>query len=137
MGDHATATSDPPQERAAQRVRPWELRKRPPPGLPRKNRERRRAFLAAWGGACVYCGRSLKAERDDPGDEQPITIEHIVPRVDGGGDNLANLAPACAACNSERNSHPLRPDFAERLLDKAAAVRDVLTGSGDGPRTEA
>jgi len=26
-------------------------------------------------------------------------IEHIVPRVHGGGDDLANLALACAACN--------------------------------------
>jgi 5-methylcytosine-specific restriction endonuclease McrA len=114
---------------AAGRPRPWHPRERPHPGLPKKNKERRRAFLRLWGGRCVYCERPLKAERDDPEHAEPMTVEHIVPRIDGGGDNLGNLCPACFNCNSERGSFPLHHDFAERLLERAVAVQAVLVAT--------
>jgi 5-methylcytosine-specific restriction endonuclease McrA len=113
---------------AADRPRPWIPRTRPRLGLLNKNRKRRRAFLHAWGGRCVYCAKPLKAEADNSQPVEVMTVEHIVPRVDGGGDIIANLCPACDRCNADRASHPLRPDFAARLLDRAAAVQAVLIG---------
>jgi 5-methylcytosine-specific restriction endonuclease McrA len=57
-----------------------------------------------------------------------MTLDHIVARVDGGGDHVANLAPSCLRCNGERGANPLRPDFAARLLARAAAVQATLVG---------
>ena len=42
-------------------------------------------------GVCRYCG----------GDDD-LTIDHIVPRCQGGGDELRNLAVACRPCNSRK-----------------------------------
>lgn len=51
-----------------------------------------------WEGRCLHCGRKHRLARDGA----PITratVEHIVPRHHGGGDEPHNLAIACAACN--------------------------------------
>jgi 5-methylcytosine-specific restriction endonuclease McrA len=50
-------------------------------------------------GKCIHCGRRLRLRVDG----KPIsraTIEHIVARTHGGGDELENLAIACAGCNA-------------------------------------
>jgi 5-methylcytosine-specific restriction endonuclease McrA len=44
--------------------------------------------------SCRYCGANL--ERGTP------TIDHIVPRCQGGGDDLDNLATCCSTCNSSK-----------------------------------
>lgn len=41
--------------------------------------------------ACRYCGI---------GDD--LTIDHITPRLQGGGDEVENLAVACRSCNSRK-----------------------------------
>jgi 5-methylcytosine-specific restriction endonuclease McrA len=115
---------------AVQPLRPWRPRDRPHAGLPKKNKERRKAFLALWGGSCVYCERPLKVERDGPGAAEPMSVEHITPKIDGGGDNLANLCPACHECNTARSSDPLDPAFAARLLERAAEVQAMLVATG-------
>ncbi len=40
---------------------------------------------------CHYC--------DQPG----LTVDHIVPRVLGGGRNMWNLVPACHKCNKDKS----------------------------------
>lgn len=54
-----------------------------PPGW----RAIRRAVFARYGHACWRCG----AYAD--------TVDHIVPRVLGGGHNIENLRPSCGPCN--------------------------------------
>ena len=44
-------------------------------------------------GACRYCGST-----SDP------TIDHVVPRVRGGGDEGENLVVACRRCNSRKGA---------------------------------
>lgn len=64
-----------------------------------------RAFILGLDGcgtACAYCGF-------------PATeVDHIVPVSIGGGVALANLAPACTECNSEKR---------DRTPDEWAAER--------------
>lgn len=43
------------------------------------------------GKACRYCGAS-----------EDLTIDHVLPRCQGGGDGAENLAVACRACNSRK-----------------------------------
>jgi 5-methylcytosine-specific restriction endonuclease McrA len=45
------------------------------------------------GARCRYCGRT----------DNPLSIDHVVPRCQGGSDNADNLAVACRRCNSRKN----------------------------------
>lgn len=65
-----------------------------------------------WGRACVYCG--TRTER--------LAIEHIVPKVRGGADDLTNLTLACRQCNSRKGvktaaefGHPQIHDLASTI----------------------
>lgn len=49
---------------------------------------------------CEYCHR-----RQEHSPLIPLQIEHIVPRKHGGGDDLENLALACAECNLFKGSN--------------------------------
>ena len=46
-------------------------------------------------GRCAYCGVQTNPFRD-------FTVDHIMPRCQGGTDDLTNLLPCCAACNSAK-----------------------------------
>ena len=48
------------------------------------------------GRPCVICGRPFTAD-------QKVTVEHIKPRRQGGGNELANLGPAHSECNTAWN----------------------------------
>lgn len=55
----------------------------------------RRAYGAVYardGRACRYCGAAAD-----------LTIDHVVPRIQGGGDDLGNLVVACRACNYRKS----------------------------------
>ncbi|MCD6116054.1 HNH endonuclease [bacterium] len=41
---------------------------------------------------CQYCGTS----------EEPLTVDHIIPRVRGGKDTWENLVCACMRCNTKK-----------------------------------
>ncbi len=57
-----------------------------PAHIRRQVRERAR-------GRCEYCRSQLAYSPD------PFVVEHIVPLVHGGTNDLANLACACGGCN--------------------------------------
>lgn len=45
---------------------------------------------------CVYCGMG-----------EDIVIDHVVPVILGGGNNVENLVAACSTCNSSKGAKPL------------------------------
>lgn len=55
---------------------------------------------------CQYCGRT--------GAEVILEVDHVLPRVVGGGHDLANLVTACHPCNRGKAAHvitaPVEPD---------------------------
>ena len=53
--------------------------------------------LAHIGRVCYYCGGPA------------TTLDHIVPRSRGGGDDLKNYRPACRRCNSARGNRWVAP----------------------------
>lgn len=66
----------------------------------------------AWVGKCIHCNARLVVGLDGTSDGA-ATIEHIVPRTHGGGDDLPNLAIACPRCNAlkgKRLDHRRRDD---------------------------
>lgn len=56
-----------------------------------------------WVGRCLHCNKKLVV-RDDGKAISEATLEHIWPQTQGGGDDLANLAVACAGCNREKGT---------------------------------
>ncbi|MBW3597472.1 MAG: HNH endonuclease [Planctomycetes bacterium] len=60
------------------------------PQVPQSLREK--VFQLAVG-CCEYC---LSQASFSP---SPFSVEHIVPRADGGANEIANLALACMGCN--------------------------------------
>lgn len=60
--------------------------------------------------ACAYCGHPFEE------------LDHIVPRALEGTDDIENLVPACASCNSMKADRPFF-DFIEGVLAPKAAER--------------
>lgn len=48
---------------------------------------------------CIYCDK-----------KKPLTRDHVIPIVDGGGHTMPNIVPACRPCNSRKGrGKPPRP----------------------------
>lgn len=62
--------------------------------------QRRAAKAAVFerdGWACVMCGSG-----------EQLTLDHIVPLSQGGGNKLSNLQTMCESCNSAKGDAKLR-----------------------------
>ena len=57
--------------------------------------------LARDGYHCRYCGASAS--------ETPLHVDHIVPVVEGGTNELGNLITACRDCNLGKSDSTLIP----------------------------
>jgi 5-methylcytosine-specific restriction endonuclease McrA len=79
-------------ERACYRV-PHVIRLRAYVRVPRSASRRmsRRAIFARDGHRCQYCGS-----------DRHLTIDHVVPRSQGGDDSWENVVAACAPCNLKK-----------------------------------
>ena len=65
-----------------------------------RSRERAWAWFVAFG-ECVYCGDDLPR---DYADEPPgFQLDHVVPRVAGGGFDRRNRAACCFTCNNQKS----------------------------------
>lgn len=55
----------------------------------------RARVIARDQSTCQLCRRKLTAAE--------VTLDHIVPRADGGGNGARNLRVACVKCNHDRH----------------------------------
>jgi hypothetical protein len=62
------------------------------------------------GFACQYCGRTVP--------DVILELDHILPKAEGGGDEITNLITACWDCNRGKGA---------TLLDDRAPVLDLET----------
>lgn len=69
------------------------------------------------GWECHLCGAPLELAADGP---MAITFDHLVPRSQGGGSALDNLALAHWKCNNERGNAPLEAADSEAEVDADA-----------------
>jgi hypothetical protein len=60
---------------------------------PRPTSQQKNAVAVRAGFCCEYCWSQLRFSPD------PFSVEHIIPRVAGGTDELDNLALSCQGCN--------------------------------------
>jgi 5-methylcytosine-specific restriction endonuclease McrA len=83
-------------------------------------RERRHAIYRRDGYRCVWCGST----------DQPLSLDHAIPRARGGTHRSDNLITACKRCNDSRKDCSLA-EFARRvagskwrqLLGRVSAAR--------------
>lgn len=76
----------------------------------------RRGVLARDRWTCQYCGAR-------PG-KGVMTVDHVVPRVQGGGRSWDNLVAACQRCNHRKGGR--RPDQARMTLRRRPRVPRFL-----------
>lgn len=83
---------------------------------------------------CTWCGRICTRETH--------SIDHVVPRAEGGGDDHRNLVLACRMCNNQRYSLgvvPLRAKHAGRSyrVCEAEIKRQTAIPVGRGTKANA
>jgi 5-methylcytosine-specific restriction endonuclease McrA len=54
----------------------------------------RRNIYARDSNRCQYCGKHFSTKE--------LTLDHVVPRVQGGGNSWENLVCACVRCNARK-----------------------------------
>lgn len=75
-----------------------------------------------WVGKCIHCNSKLVIA-DDGRPLGEATLEHVWPQTQGGGNDVANLAVACARCNREKGTrHDHRGG--QRLDEVVALLRE-------------
>jgi 5-methylcytosine-specific restriction endonuclease McrA len=47
-----------------------------------------------------------------------VTVDHLTPRCNGGGDDMENLVASCARCNTLKGA--IEPERFERILQHLA-----------------
>jgi len=62
---------------------------------------KRRELWHKQKGLCFWCGQYTPFDQ--------ATIEHMLPRSQGGSNRMDNLAMACERCNSKRAGNEGRP----------------------------
>ena len=66
------------------------------------NKNWRKEIWAKSNGLCAHCGRRTQ--------ENEKTIDHVSPKILGGGNDPRNLMPLCRRCNASRASGEIIPE---------------------------
>lgn len=67
-------------------------------------------LVAAWGGACAYCGTTTPALQRDC----------VLPISRGGRYTLENVVPACASCHASKHNDEVTGWLRRKKLDERA-----------------
>lgn len=92
--------------------------------------------------ACAYCGRDLRNAAP-----AEITLDHLLPRIAGGGNESTNIITACRSCNSSRGDKPYASYATGGALDRIEELRHkplnrklaqaIIDGTAGDPEIEA
>lgn len=82
---------------------------------------KRTRLAEAQNWHCCWCGTEMIPE---PNKHNSVTVEHILPRSQGGSDEMENLAAACLHCNNKRGTSGIE-DFMQKFLHKNQELRAV------------
>jgi 5-methylcytosine-specific restriction endonuclease McrA len=100
---------------------------------PRKGRPRRRALdeVRRRGERCHLCRLPIVQGVNSQTHPLRLTVDELIPVSHGGSTtDPANLAPACACCNSSRGNRPLTPAVYAACLKVSMHHRARLNTNG-------
>ena len=96
-------------------------------------KSRQKAFHQQ-SGCCIYCYKPMWTEKPEgfaiklkltmrQVKSYQCTAEHLLPRQNGGKDNLNNIAAACKCCNQQRHKSksPLPPVEYQQYVQRKVA----------------
>lgn len=105
-------------------------------------KERRLAIYIRDGFACAYCGKDLRHLS-----ARNTTLDHLIPRCDGGNNKNENLITACLTCNSGRRDKSyaeyatagalIRIDKLRLEPINLPLAKAIIAGTAGDPRVEA
>lgn len=86
--------------------------------------KKREDFAESKQRTCINCGKTgLISKRDANGDYSTVyNIDHIIPQVSGGADDVDNLQLLCQPCNTSKNAMS-NDDFPSHYDYKAEVER--------------
>ena len=96
--------------------------------MPKPGPAVRRKLYDDAAGRCCYCHLTTWLAQPPAGNPDPglqATIEHILPRNQGGTSRWQNLALACKRCNTSRAGHPYLP-YAGMTSEDRAQTRNLV-----------
>jgi hypothetical protein len=96
-----------------------QLAKAPARKKPSKRTCRRVRVAERYGWRCWWCSQRI---RERMGWQNSATIEHLVPRSQGGSNEIWNLVAACHRCNLARGTED-SDGFAQRARGFAVDTR--------------
>lgn len=96
----------------------------------------RRAVLQRDSYQCIYCGIRLgERQKGQVLTKQDFTIDHIVPRSQGGLSTWGNTACCCAACNNRKGARMPHEAGMSLHWEPKTPRADYLVASGEIPAT--
>lgn len=96
----------------------------------RSNRKRKLRLIAIFGRWCHICEKPI-------GKRAAVSVDHVVPKSEGGTNDIENLRPAHRGCNSKRGNKPWPnpiPFPVEKVSTSPTMIEEpqsILTVSGD------
>lgn len=77
----------------------------------------------AWNYECAYCGEALG---------RSPTLDHVVPRAKGGGQQRSNTVSCCLMCNSQKGHREWREWFRRQDFWSFAKEEAIERWVGEG-----
>ncbi len=74
----------------------------------------RATLRALWGDNCYLCHNVMLFNPRDNNDPRYATLEHIVPRSEGGEKTWENIKLACRSCNNDKKALSLDEYLAKK-----------------------
>lgn len=88
---------------------------------------KRETIFNKYDGKCAYCGCSIKINRNAPGDQQVMQVDHLKPIMRNWDhltedeiqerEHIDNLVPSCHTCNNFKSMDDLER-FRAHLQDQ-------------------
>ena len=72
------------------------------------NKNWRKEIWSKSNNLCAHCGRRPQ--------ENEKTVDHVIPKILGGGNDPRNLMPLCRHCNASRASGEIIPETYYRYV---------------------
>lgn len=82
----------------------------------------KQVLMQKSGSVCARCGKKILISG--------VTIDHVVPKYRGGGDDARNLVPLCKKCNRQKGSRIVAPEEFYPYLGKEY-LSDIIDYMGE------